>query len=109
MPRLPEALGFPCGALTAMLVVIAVSCGVFTKVLPERDRPVRAFGAVHYMSVLGSVTSGWAASLSLHGPLRFFVALFHQHRGFEIRLCSSCTLRLACTPTKRSRPARYSR
>jgi hypothetical protein len=84
IPGVLEVLGFASGALVAMTIVVALACGGFKGLLPERDSSIRAFGAVHVVSVLGSVIIGWAVALVARGPLAFFLASCATVLVFEI-------------------------
>jgi hypothetical protein len=85
-PGIVEVLAFACGALAAMVLVVALACGGLMGPLPQRDSSVRAFGAVHVLSVLGSLVAGWAFAFLASGFLAFFLASFATVLVFEVLL-----------------------
>jgi hypothetical protein len=85
-PGIVEVVAYVCGALAAMMLVVALACGGLTGPLPQRDLSVRAFGAVHVLSVLGSVVAVWAVALITRGFLAFFLASFATILVFEVLL-----------------------
>jgi hypothetical protein len=86
MPGLIGVLAFAGGALVSMTAVITISCRGLTCPLPRHESSVRAFGGIHFVSVLGSVVAGWAVSLVARGTLAFFLASLVTVFVFEMLL-----------------------
>jgi hypothetical protein len=86
MPGLLGVLAFAGGALVSMAVVVAITCRGITRPLPQRESPVRAFGAIHVASVLGSIVAGWAVALVSQGLVAFFLASLVTVFVFEMLL-----------------------
>jgi hypothetical protein len=86
MPGIVGVLAFAGGALVSMAVVVAITCRGFACLLPERESSVRAFGAIHVISVFGSVIAGWAVAMVARGPAAFFLASLVTVFVFEMLL-----------------------
>ena len=86
MPGMLGVLAFAGGALVGMAVVVGITCRGFSRPLPQRDASIRAFGAIHVVSVLGSVLAGWAGAMVAHGSWAFFLASLVTVFVFEMLL-----------------------
>ena len=86
MPGMVGVLAFAGGALVSMALVVAITCRGLTCPLPQRNTSVRAFGAIHVVSVLGSVVAGWAVATVAHGAIAFFLSSLVTVFVFEMLL-----------------------
>ena len=86
MPGILGVLAFAGGALVSMALVVAITCRGLTCPLPQRESSVRAFGAIHVISVFGSVIAGWAVAMVAQGTVAFFLASLVTVFVFEMLL-----------------------
>jgi len=86
MPGIVGVLAFAGGALVSMALVVAITCRGLTCPLPQRESSVRAFGAIHVISVFGSVIAGWAVAMVAQGTVAFFLASLVTVFVFEMLL-----------------------
>jgi hypothetical protein len=86
MPGIVGVLAFAGGALVSMAMVVGITCRGFACLLPERESSVRAFGAIHVVSVFGSVIAGWAVAMVAQGSVAFFLASLVTVFVFEMLL-----------------------
>lgn len=76
VPRASEALAYLGGALLGMALIVAASFGGLRSTSGDVGLVRRAYGAIHVLSVVAGVLTGWLLAAVLDGVLSFLAASF---------------------------------